>query len=75
MQNLFASLTCDGAYVSCIESADSAVYDDTATSYDITALEKSLTSCYCTYGLQYLDCYYAAMSTQSCYSYLYLSSE
>ncbi|OAA63425.1 hypothetical protein SPI_03588 [Niveomyces insectorum RCEF 264] len=55
-------LSCDSAYISCLEKVDVATED-------ISTLDSQISSCYCTYGIQYLNCFYSALSKQNCYSY------
>lgn len=64
------SLSCDSAYVSCLDSVESSFYEkDTATTYAYTQLDSAISGCYCDYGVQYLSCYYGALEQKACASY------
>ncbi|KAL1896337.1 hypothetical protein Sste5346_004722 [Sporothrix stenoceras] len=69
------ALSCDSAYVSCLDSVESVFYgtDFTATTNDnnaYTQLDNGISSCYCNYGVAYLSCYYGALENKACVSYL-----
>lgn len=36
-----------------------------------TNYNEAATSCYCTYGISYLDCYYSQVATGTCASYYF----
>ncbi|KJR89622.1 uncharacterized protein SPSK_06063 [Sporothrix schenckii 1099-18] len=67
-----ASLSCDDAYISCIDGVESQFYgpDTTATNNaGYSKLDSGISSCYCNYGVQYLSCYYSALGNKACTSY------
>ena len=69
--DIIDSMTCDSAYVSCIESVDTAYYNtETDATYDYASFANAVTSCYCNYGVTYLSCYYSAIERPACASYL-----
>lgn len=39
------------------------------TATDVAAYTDAYKPCYCSYGLDYINCYFNALSSQNCFSY------
>ena len=55
-----AALTCDNGMVSCLATIN----------YGASNYLDQYSSCYCGYGLGYLDCYFSALDKDNCLGYL-----
>ncbi|KAK3371969.1 hypothetical protein B0H63DRAFT_526832 [Podospora didyma] len=56
---------------SCLNYISSCDFNSAVTATDYGAIDSAITSCYCTYGISYLNCVFSQVSTGSCANALF----